>query len=117
MFFFGSPRDNANIYWENSLRERGPTLPDCHYTEMEIGDLENLFVYIYMTRLQALEDGVSSEVNEYILKAYDEVFEYLAYASEEFVRAVDERRHVFLPDYSPEVVGKYRRLAGLPPIS
>ena len=113
MFEFGSVEDTKRLYWENSISQKGPAVPDIHYTEMELEDLKNLFAYLYMSLRRAHNDKLSQEVIDSITYDYDLVFEHMASISEEFRNAVAGNKHGFLPGWTPEVIDKYKKLAGV----
>ena len=113
MFEFGSVEDTKRLYWENSISQRGPAVPDVHYTEMGLDDLRNLFAYLYMSLSKAIGDKLSQDVIDSITYDYDLVFEHLASVSEEFRQAVAGNRHGYLPGWDPETIAKYKKLAGV----
>lgn len=113
MFFFGDPKDTAKLFWENALKTRGPSLPDCPIDEMEEQDLRNAFTYLYMAARNAIREGVSPEVLEVLMEEYDKAFKALAEASDGFKEVVRSNRHVYIGGYAPENIKKYKGLAGV----
>lgn len=112
MFDFGRPEDTAELLYQQTLAGSGPPLPDCHWDEMEEGDLRNAFVYLYRTVRKAYGEGVSAEVLEVLVKEYDEVFTALVEVSDRFRTAVLRGKHQPVLGYTREQVDKYKAIAG-----
>ena len=66
-----------------------------------------------MSLRRAHNDKLSQEVIDSITYDYDLVFEHMASISEEFRNAVAGNKHGFLPGWTPEVIDKYKKLAGV----
>ena len=113
MFYFGRPEDTAQVYWENVVRESGPGMPEGHYDEMSIEELKIAFTYLYGAYRAAIDDGLDEDVVKYMMAQYDELFEILAIASDEFKEIVKNGRHMYLGGYTKENIAKYKKLAGV----
>lgn len=111
MFDFGRPEDTAGLFYQQALASKGPSLPDCHWDEMEEGDLRNAFVYLYRSVRKAYEEGVSAEVLEVLVEEYDEVFTALVEVSDRFREAVLRGKHQPVLGYTREQVDKYKGIA------
>jgi hypothetical protein len=113
MFDFGKPEDTASLFTEEAFRSKGPSLPDCHWREMEEKDLRNLFTYLYRAVRTAHKEGASDEVVKVLLLEYDDVFQALAEASNSFRQAVKDNKHQPVLGTTKEQVRKYKKLAGV----
>ena len=113
MFDFGRPEDTAEVIYSAVLKKDGPGIPDCHWDEMKLEDLEKAFAYMYMAVMEAMYGGASEPVFEVLLAEYDKIFEHLAASSEDFKEAVRSHRHRIVTGTTEESVLKYHRLAGL----
>lgn len=113
MFEFGKPEDTADLISFSVLRASGPGLPDIHWEEMNLEDLEKAFAYMYVAVTTAIASNSSKEVVELLLEQYDEMFEHLAASSEDFKEAVRSNRHQIVTGLTEESVLKYHKLAGL----
>ena len=113
MFNFGKPEDTVALFVEESFRGKGPSLPDCHWREMEEKDLRNLFTYLYRAVRNAHTAGASDEVVELLLSEYDALFQALAETSDSFRQAVKDNKHQPVLGTTKEQVLKYKKLAGV----
>ena len=114
MFFFGDPIQMAQFYIDSANADDGPTLPDVHFEQMSPSDQGVAFTYAYRAYRNALSDQAEQQTLDILQQYYDEMFIRYAAARPEFIQAVDNYRHVFLPNYDKDNVNKYRELAGLP---
>ena len=115
MFDFGSPEDTAALRWGLHISEDGPGVLDIHWEEMNEEELLNLFVYLYIAVREAFRDDAPQPVIDIFLAQYDEVFEALAHASDEFRDSVRSGKHSIVLGYAEEHREKYFKLAGLTP--
>ena len=113
MFDFGKPEDTADLICLSVLQESGPGLPDLHWEEMDLDDLEKAFAYMYVAVSQAIASRSSRDVIDLLIAQYDEMFEHLAASSEDFREAVRSNRHQLVTGVSDESFLKYHKLAGL----
>lgn len=115
MFFFGDADQLAQFYLDSAAADDGPSVPDLPFEDLNETQQKIIFTYAYRAYRTALDDYAEDSVLSKLSNYYDEMFVQLASAQPDFVKAVDNNRHVFLPDYSIENVNKYRVMAGLPP--
>ena len=113
MFHFGSPEDTADLLFQDTLRGNGPSLPSCHWEEMDEQELRNAFTYLYRCVRNAKESQVDQGVIDVLVVRYDEVFEALAASCDSFKEAVRSSRHQPVLGTTREQVDKYKRLAGV----
>lgn len=113
MFDFGKPEDTADLICSSVLKQSGPGLPDIHWEEMDLNDLQKAFAYMYVAVTTAVAIDSSKEVIELLLEQYDEIFQHLAASSEDFREAVRSHRHQIVTGLTEESVLKYHKLAGL----
>ena len=113
MFFFGDPADTAQIYWDKARGLRGPSMVNIHWEDMTSKQLKIAIVYARMAHRMAEQDSQPPEVMSILLEIYDELFEAMCAASEDFVTAVAENRHNFVGGYDRENIEKYKSIAGL----
>jgi len=113
MFNFGRIEDTVSLYMNQSIKRGGPGVGDYHYDEMSVDELKLLFAYTYGAFRMALRDAASAEIIKYINQEYDKVFQAVVDNDPSFSERVRKGDHIFLPDYSPETVAKYRKMAGI----
>lgn len=114
MFTFGTAEDNANLFLENAVSQRGPALANVHSDEMTIEELRNALTYARMAYEAALEEGAADDTLEVLLTRHDAAFEALAAIDDVFkgrVLGTVPGRIIWLNGYSEENIEKYKRLA------
>lgn len=115
MFTFGTAEDNANLFLENAVLQRGPALANIHSDEMTVEELRVALTYARMAYEAALEEGAADDILEVLLTRHDAAFEALAAVDDIFRGRVLETvpgKIIWLNGYSEENIAKYKRLAG-----
>lgn len=113
MFHFGSSESTRELYLSAALAQRGPNIPDKTFEELTDVQQDAFFAYVYLAYSSALRDGISGERITSLLNLYDETFLKIARLRPKFRQTVKNGGHVYLPDYSPEVVAKYQSMVDL----
>lgn len=91
MFFFGSPRDAADMYYEDVIaaeRDKGhvPELPRGAADEMTETELRTALTWVAYSWRHADENNVAQEILDQIEKDYVEVICALAVVSPEYAQ-------------------------------
>ena len=114
MFFFGTPEDQATIYWNDAINVDGPSVPDAPLDEMTVEELRNVLVYARIAYTKAKEDGAPSSTLDILLEEHDTAFQALAYADEWFkglILGTNPGVHVWLNGFNDSNIQKYKDLA------
>lgn len=114
MFFFGSPEDQASLYWSAATSMPGPDVAEKPLDEMTIDELRTAIVYCRIAYMKAREDGVPSEALDILLNEYDEAFKALAKADDWFkglILGTNPGIHHWLNGFTQENIKKYKDLA------
>lgn len=116
MFSFGSPEDQATVYWEEALGKLGPLMPQAPLDELSMQDLRHALAYARMAYEAAIEDEAPIDTLDVLLERHDAVFEALAAVDDKFRDRVlgktFGKQPVWLGGYDPENIAKYKALAG-----
>lgn len=91
MFFFGSPRDAADMYYADVIaaeKEKGhvPEMPRNAADEMTEAELRTALTWVAYSWRRGDEDGIAQEVLDQIEKDYVEVICFLAVASPKYAQ-------------------------------
>lgn len=115
MFHFGSPDDQATMYWRGALDKLGPQMPSVHLDEMDLQDVRHALAYARMAYEAAKEGGAPSDTLDVLLERHDAVFAYLASIDDDFKGRVlgtkRGRQPAWLGGYDPSNIAKYQNLA------
>ena len=114
-FHFGSPEDQANMYWDGALTVGGPLLPSAPLDELSLQDVRNALAYARIACKVAEESGATADTYAELVARHDAVFAYLCSIDEHFRQRVTGERPGMKPfwlgGYDPENIQKYIDLA------
>ena len=114
MFFFGDPVQMAQFYLDSAIADDGPTLPQTPFEQLSPAQQGVAF----HVRLSCIQDCLCTmELKRKLWRSWSSITITCSSSMlrrPEFAQAVDNHRHVFLPEPEKSNINKYRKLAGLP---